>query len=66
MATEEDGFMISAILNALILLNIDVYEILGIPRNSYSSIFIRIRTFRIEEIINPSFSVAIDSTGFKI
>ena len=40
-------------------------EILGIPRNSYSSIFIRIRTFRIEEIINPSSSFAIDSTGFK-
>jgi len=40
-------------------------EILGIPRISYTSIFRRIRTFRIADIMNPSSSVAIDSTGFK-
>ena len=40
-------------------------EILGIPRISYTSIFRRIRAFRIADIMNPSSSVAIDSTGFK-
>ena len=40
-------------------------EILGIPRISYTSIFRRIRKIRVPEIINPSSSVAIDSTGFK-
>ncbi len=40
-------------------------EILGIPRISYSSIFRRIRKIRVPEIMNPSSSVAVDSTGFK-
>ena len=40
-------------------------EILGIPRISYTSIFRRIRKIRVPETLNPSSSVAIDSTGFK-
>ena len=39
-------------------------EILGIPRISNSSIFRRIRNIKVPEIMN-TFSVAIDSTGFK-
>ena len=40
-------------------------EILGVPRISYTSIFRRIRGIKVPEIMNPSSSVAIDSTGFK-
>ncbi|QRF76199.1 Transposase DDE domain protein [Thermoplasmatales archaeon] len=40
-------------------------EILGIPGISYSSIFRRIRKIKVPEIMNPSSSVAVDSTGFK-
>lgn len=40
-------------------------EILGIPRISYTSIFRRIRKIKVPDIMNPSSSVAIDSTGFK-
>ena len=39
--------------------------ILGIPRISYTSIFRRIRKIKVPDIMNPSSSVAIDSTGFK-
>ena len=40
-------------------------EILGVPRISYTSIFRRIRRIKVPEIMNPSSSVAVDSTGFK-
>jgi hypothetical protein len=40
-------------------------EYLGVPEISYTSIFRRIRKIKVPEIINPSSSVAIDSTGFK-
>ncbi len=40
-------------------------DILGIPGISYTSIFRRIRKIRVPEILNPSVSIAVDSTGFK-
>lgn len=40
-------------------------EILGIPGISYTSIFRRVRKIKVPEIMNPSSSVAVDSTGFK-
>ena len=40
-------------------------ELLGIPKITYSAIYLRIRRIKAPEICNPSASVAIDSTGFK-
>ena len=40
-------------------------DLLGIPKITYSAIYLRIRKIRVPEICNPSASVAIDSTGFK-
>ncbi len=40
-------------------------DILGIPGISYTSIFRRIRKISVPEILNPSVSIAVDSTGFK-
>lgn len=39
--------------------------LLGIPKITYSAIYLRIRKIKVPEICNPSASVAIDSTGFK-
>lgn len=40
-------------------------EILGTPRISYTPIFRRISKIGVPEIMNPSSSVAVDSTGLK-
>ena len=40
-------------------------DLLGIPKITYSAIYLRIRKIQVPEICNPSASVAIDSTGFK-
>ena len=37
----------------------------GIPKITYSAIYLRIRKIKVPEICKPSASVAIDSTGFK-
>ena len=41
------------------------HEIPGIPGISYTSIFRRVRKIKVPDIMNPSSSVAVDSTGFK-
>jgi hypothetical protein len=40
--------------------------LLGIPKITYSAIYLRIRKIQVPEICNPSVSMAIDLTGFKI
>ncbi len=40
-------------------------DLLGIPKITYSALYLRIRKIKVPEICNPSASVAIDSTGFK-
>ena len=40
-------------------------DLLGIPKITYSAIYLRIRKIKVPEICKPSAYVAIDSTGFK-
>ena len=42
-----------------------ISDILGIPRISYSAIYLRMRRIKVPEIHNPSASIAVGSTGFK-
>ena len=42
-----------------------ISDLLGIPKITYSAIYLRIRKIKVPEICKPSASVAIDSTGFK-
>ncbi|MCL4480480.1 MAG: hypothetical protein M1113_03225 [Candidatus Thermoplasmatota archaeon] len=40
-------------------------DLLGIPKITYSAIYLSIRRIKVPEICNPSASVAIDSIVFK-
>lgn len=42
-----------------------ISDLLGIPKVTYSAIYLRIRKIKVPEICTPSASVATDSTGFK-
>ena len=42
-----------------------ISDLLGIPKITYSAIYLRIRKINVPKMCSPSASVAIDSTGFK-
>ena len=42
-----------------------ISDLLGIPKITYSAIYLRIRKINVPKMCSPSASVAIDSTGLK-